>query len=98
MLPTMPQPQEVDQLPPGSYETPLGTLVKSPDGTAKVMLNPEGQEQYRKRFAESVQAMGKHPFSNDPNAPPPPVSPGRVSYNPFSDQFSDAAPKPPGVA
>lgn len=98
VLPAMPQPHEVDQLAPGSYETPLGTLVKGPDGIAKVVLNQAGQEQYRQRFAESVQAFGSHPFSGDPNAPPPPVTPGGVSYNPFLGRFSDSAPKPPGMA
>jgi hypothetical protein len=92
----MPQPHEVEQLPPGSYETPLGTLVKGPDGTSKVILNQMGQEQYRKRFGEAVQAFGDHPFSSDPNAPPPPVTPGALSFNPFSPQgWSDAAPPPP---
>lgn len=87
-LPTVPQPHEVDQLTPGSYQTPIGTLVKAADGSSKVVLNEQGVAQYRQRFAEGIRAFGSHPFANDPNAPPPPVNPGGVSYNPFSNAYS----------
>jgi hypothetical protein len=94
----MPGPDEVAQLPPGNYETPMGTLVKGPDGSSRVVLNAAGQQQYRTRMAESVKAFGEHPFANDPGAPPPPVVPGAVSYNPFTNTFSDSTPNPPGMA
>ena len=96
-IPHVPNPQEIATLHPGSYETPIGTLVKLPDGTSHVVLNQQGQSLYRQRFAESVNAFGQHPFANDPNAPPPPVNPNGPAYNPFSGQWAGSTPKAPGV-
>jgi hypothetical protein len=87
-LPRVPSEGELELLPPGDYETPAGRLTAAPGGARRVVLNPAGQAAYQTHVARRLRAFGARPLANDPNAPAPPIVPGKPAYNPFDDFWS----------
>lgn len=72
-------------MPPGvMIETPYG--VMSADG--RLQMTPEQAVAYQTATVQARRDFGPHPWAGDPNAPPPPVQPGRASFNPFTGQWS----------
>lgn len=84
---TTPQaPQVAPQ--PGVQETPVGALQPGPDGAPQVVLNPAGQEAYRRRIIRRREEFGKTPFDDDPAAPAPPVEDDGPMFNPYTNAWS----------
>lgn len=84
----MPAQFEIDLMPVGtSIETPLGTLVKHPDGRATVTLNQQGQVAYRQAYAKAHVDFGDFPGKQDPAVPQPDIKVGGYNYNPLGNRW-----------
>lgn len=84
----MPQGHEMASLTKGSIvNTPYGDVTKDGTGQVSVTFSPLMQEKLRQRRKVEVKMFGEFPGSTDPNSPPPPINPGRRSFNPFTGNF-----------
>ncbi len=80
----VPSRSELQGLPPGmTVQTPYGTV----DSSGKLTLSPEGQQKYREAVVQKTRQFGHFPGAQDPNAPKPPITLGKPSYNPFTNQW-----------
>jgi hypothetical protein len=81
----VPSSSELAGLPPGAnIQTPYGSV----DHTGKLTLSAEGQAKYQQAVVQRRKSYGPHPWAGDPAAPPPPITLGKPSFNPFSGQWS----------
>jgi hypothetical protein len=58
--------------------------------SGNVILTPQGKEEYQKRMATARAAFGPYPKANDPSTPPPPITPGKLFFNPFTGTYGRA--------
>jgi hypothetical protein len=69
--------------------TPHGDVFRGPDGELKLRLNEEGKMAYEEERFRKLSTFGAYPGHDDPGAPPPPLTPGMPSFNPFTGQWSE---------
>lgn len=50
-------------------------------------LSPDRQAAHERGIVRQFQRFGKYSGSEDPNSPPPPIRPGRASFNPTTGQW-----------
>lgn len=88
-LSRLPSSEELAAYPPHAIvDTPYGVLEPSPDGGPRTLkMNEQGRAHYRQVKARRLRAFGERLFSNDPNAPLPPVEVGQPAYNPFTGKW-----------
>jgi hypothetical protein len=68
---------------------PFGGLgVPGADGN--VQLTPEGKQAFADRVTQARAAFGPYPGANDPTIPPPPLTPGKMFFNPFTGTYGRA--------
>ncbi len=73
-------------LPPGA--APVG--YPDPSGSGSVILSPEGKKAYQDRIVKARRAFGPYPGADDPSKPPPPITPGKMFFNPFTGRYGKA--------
>lgn len=64
--------------------TPYGEVTS--DG--KLIPSPEGAALFQQAVVHARSKFGLHPWTNDPNAPPPPARVGGHMFNPFNGQWT----------
>lgn len=68
-----------------AIDTPYGQMVTDPNtGQRELVFTPEGKQLYAQEKVRLEKAFGPSPVAGMPGAPPPPVEPGKLAYNPFS--------------
>jgi hypothetical protein len=88
--PEMPSEEELQALGHGQgVTTPHGDVYRGPDGSLKLRLNDAGKQAYEEERARKLSTFGVYPGHDDPAAPPPPLTPGIPSFNPFTGQWSE---------
>lgn len=88
--PQMPTEDELMGLGTGhGITTPHGDVFRDHTGALKLRLNDAGKQAYEEERARKLGTFGAYPGHDDPTAPPPPLTPGLPSFNPFTGQWSD---------
>jgi hypothetical protein len=86
----MPSMEELDALSSGhGITTPHGDVFRDHTGKLMLRLNDQGKQAYEEERARKLGTFGVYPGHDDPAAPPPPLTPGVPSFNPFTGQWSD---------
>jgi hypothetical protein len=88
--PQMPDMEELNALGTGhGITTPHGDVFRAADGRLMLQLNDQGKQAYEEERARKLSTFGHYPGHDDPGAPPPPLTPGLPSFNPFTGQWSE---------
>lgn len=74
-------------LAPPVQDHPMGTTDPA---NGNITLSPEGKAAYQERMASARAAFGPYPGANDPTVPPPPITPGKLFFNPFTGTYGRA--------